>query len=169
MWQGYLAAHRNRRAFFKAHGATSSDHGHPTARTENPPQIETTKLFAKALSSKCSPEEADAFRGHMLTEMARISIEGGLVMQIHAGSLRNHSRSIMVQFGRDKGFGIPTRTDFMRALQPLLEEFGTDPCLTVIVFILGETTLSRELLPLAGYILPSNLVRPGGSLIAPTA
>jgi glucuronate isomerase len=149
-WYGYLNAHRNRRAFFKAHGATSSDHGHPTARTENLPQAEAAALFAKAIAGDCTSEEADAFRGHMLTEMARMSTEDGLVMQIHPGSFRNHSRPIMEQFGRDKGFDIPSRTEFVRALRPLLDAFGTDPRLSVIVFMLDETTLSRELAPLAG-------------------
>ena len=149
-WTGYLAAHRNRRAFFKAHGATSSDHGHPTARTECLPQTDAAALFEKALSGDCSPDEADAFRGHMLTEMARMSLDDGLVLQIHPGSVRNHSSTIMAQFGRDKGFDIPSRTDFVTALRPLLNEVGTDPRLTVIVFMLDETTLSRELAPLAG-------------------
>ncbi len=149
-WTGYLAAHRNRRAFFKAHGATSSDHGHPTARTENLSQTHAAALFAKALAGDCTADEADAFRGHMLTEMARMSLDDGLVMQIHAGSFRNHSTSIMAQFGRDKGFDVPSRTDFVNALRPLLNELGTDPRLSVIVFMLDETTLSRELAPLAG-------------------
>lgn len=149
-WQGYLSAHRNRRAYFKAHGATSSDHGHPTARTENLSQTDAAALFAKALAGTCTPQEADAFRGHMLTEMARMSIDDGLVLQIHAGSFRNHSPKMMAQFGRDKGFDIPTPTDFVRSLRPLLDAFGTDPRLTIIVFMLDETTLSRELAPLAG-------------------
>ena len=149
-WEGYLAAHRNRRAFFKDMGATSTNHGHPTARTENLSQVDAAALFSKALAGKCSPEEADTFRGHMLTEMARMSLEDGLVMQIHPGSFRNHSSSVMAHFGRDKGFDIPTRTDFVRALRPLLEAVGTDPRLTIILFMLDETTLSRELAPLAG-------------------
>lgn len=149
-WAGYLAAHRNRRAFFKKMGATSTDHGHPTARTESFSQQDAAALFSKALAGACSAEEADAFRGHMLTEMARMSLDDGLVMQIHPGSFRNHSGSMMARFGRDKGFDIPTRTDFVRALRPLLDAVGTDPRLTVIVFMLDETTLSRELAPLAG-------------------
>lgn len=149
-WQGYLMAHRKRREFFKQHGATSSDHGHPTARTEDLPQSQVQALFHKAISGNCSAEEADAFRGHMLTEMARMSLDDGLVLQIHPGSFRNHSASIMARFGRDKGFDIPSRTDFVSALRPLLAAVGTDPGLTVIVFMLDETTLSRELAPLAG-------------------
>ena len=149
-WKGYLAAHRIRRAFFKLHGATSSDHGHPTARTECLPEAEAAALFAKALAGDCSAEEADIFRGQMLTEMARMSLDDGLVLQIHPGSFRNHAPSIMARFGRDKGFDIPSRTDFVTALRPLLNEVGTDPRLTVIVFMLDETTLSRELAPLAG-------------------
>lgn len=149
-WQGYLAAHRKRRAYFKAHGATSSDHGHPTARTENlsPEQVEA--LFSRVFSGDASAEEADAFRGQMLTEMARMSIEDGLVLQIHPGSLRNHSHTVFEQFGADKGFDIPTRTEYVHHLRPLLDAYGNDARLSIILFTLDETTQSRELAPLAG-------------------
>ena len=149
-WEGYLDAHRNRRAFFKSYGATSSDHGHATARTEDLPQAEAAALFAKALKGTCTREEADAFRGHMLTEMARMSVEDGLVLQIHPGAYRNHSAEVMARHGRDKGFDIPTRTDYVRALKPLLDAVGMRPELTVIAFTLDETSYSRELAPLAG-------------------
>ncbi|MVA24682.1 glucuronate isomerase [Agrobacterium vitis] len=149
-WSGYLEAHRNRRAFFKSYGATSSDHGHPTARTEDLPQDQAKALFDKALTGRITPEEADAFRGHMLTEMARMSLEDGLVLQIHPGSYRNHSSGIMAKHGRDKGFDIPTRTDYVRALKPLLDAVGMEKDLTVILFTLDETSYSRELAPLAG-------------------
>ncbi|WP_084363337.1 glucuronate isomerase [Rhizobium sp. RU36D] len=149
-WQGYLEAHRNRRAFFKSYGATSSDHGHATARTEDLPQADAAALFAKALKGQCSPAEADAFRGHMLTEMARMSLEDGLVLQIHPGSYRNHSSATMAMHGRDKGFDIPTRTDYVRALKPMLDAVGMRPDLTIILFTLDETSYSRELAPLAG-------------------
>ncbi|XDA97626.1 glucuronate isomerase [Sulfitobacter sp. LCG007] len=153
-WEGYLAAHRNRRAFFKSFGATASDHGHATARTEDLAQDVAAELFAKALQGACTPEEADAFRGQMLTEMARMSLDDGLVLQIHPGSFRNHSAPTMARFGRDKGFDIPTRTDYVHALKPLLDAFGTDPRLSVILFTLDETAYSRELAPLAG-VYPS--------------
>lgn len=149
-WSGYLEAHRNRRAFFKTYGATSSDHGHPTARTEDLPQDQAKALFDKALTGRITPDEADAFRGHMLTEMARMSLEDGLVLQIHPGSYRNHSAGIMAKHGRDKGFDIPTRTDYVRALKPLLDAVGMEKDLTVILFTLDETSYSRELAPLAG-------------------
>lgn len=149
-WQGYLAAHRNRRAYFKAHGATSSDHGHPTARTENLNPEKAEALFMRVLSGGASTEEADAFRGQMLTEMARMSIEDGLVLQIHPGSLRNHSHTVFEQFGADKGFDIPTRTEYVHHLRPLLDAYGSDARLSIILFTLDETTQSRELAPLAG-------------------
>jgi glucuronate isomerase len=149
-WQGYLAAHRQRRLYFKGFGATSSDHGHFTARTENLPQVEAAALFARVRDGRASAEDADAFRGQMLTEMARMSLDDGLVLQIHPGSWRNHSPDILARFGRDKGFDIPTRTDFVRGLKPLLDAFGTDPRLSIILFTLDETTFSRELAPLAG-------------------
>ncbi|MAB00715.1 MAG: glucuronate isomerase [Stappia sp.] len=147
---GYLAAHRARRACFKAFGATSSDHGAPSARTEDLPRAEAERIFGKALAGTCTAEEADAFRGHMLTEMARMSLDDGLVMQIHPGSFRNHSSTVMARFGRDKGFDIPTRTDYVRALKPLLDAVGMEPGLTIILFTLDETSYSRELAPLAG-------------------
>lgn len=149
-WVGYLAAHRNRRAFFKSFGATSSDHGHPTARTEDLPTDVAAALFDKALQGTCSADEADAFRGHMLTEMARMSLDDGLVMQIHPGCFRNHSGAVAAQFGRDKGYDIPMRTDYVHALKPLLDAVGGEKDLTIILFTLDESTYSRELAPLAG-------------------
>lgn len=149
-WQGYLNAHRIRRAFFIGYGCTSSDHGHATARTMDLPQDEAALLFARALRGECSAEQADAFRGQMLTEMARMSLDDGLVLQIHPGSRRNHSASMLQMFGRDKGFDIPGRTDYVTALQPLLNAVGMDPRLSVIVFTLDESAYARELAPLAG-------------------
>ncbi|WP_423208980.1 glucuronate isomerase (plasmid) [Paracoccus yeei] len=149
-WAGYLDAHRARRAYFKEFGATSSDHGHPSARTEDLPQAEAAALFQKALRGACSPDEADAFRGQMLTEMARMSLEDGLVLQIHPGARRNHSDPVMAMFGRDKGFDIPGPTDYVAALRPLLNAVGMRPDLTVILFTLDETSYARELAPLAG-------------------
>ena len=149
-WSGYLEAHRKRRNFFKSHGATSSDHGHATARTENLSDRDAAALFEKALAGNCSADEADAFRGQMLTEMAKMSLEDGLVLQIHPGSFRNHSAEVFARHGRDKGFDIPTRTDYVHALKPLLDAVGMRPDLTVIVFTLDETSYSRELAPLAG-------------------
>lgn len=149
-WEGYLQAHRVRREYFKSYGATSTDHGHATARTEDLSQVVAAALLAKALAGRATPEEADCFRGHMLTEMARMSIDDGLVMQIHPGSYRNHSSTVLNIHGRDMGFDIPTRTDFVRALKPMLDAVGTNPDLTIIVFTLDETSFSRELAPLAG-------------------
>jgi glucuronate isomerase len=149
-WRGYLAAHRARRAFFKTHGATASDHGHPSARTADLAEPQAEALFDKVLSSKATAEEADLFRGQMLTEMARMSLEDGLVLQIHPGSRRNHSASTFAQYGRDMGFDIPGRTDYVWALKPMLDAVGMEPDLTIILFTLDETSYGRELAPLAG-------------------
>jgi glucuronate isomerase len=149
-FNGYIEAHRRRRAYFREFGATSTDHGHPTARTEDLARDQVEAIFARALAGETTAEEADAFRGHMLTEMARMSLEDGMVMQIHPGAMRNHSHPVMAAHGRDKGFDIPTRTDYVRALKPLLDAVGMEPDLTVILFTLDETSYSRELAPLAG-------------------
>ena len=150
-YQGYLDALMDRRAYFRQHGATSTDHGHPTATTADLPRIDVEALFARALAGECTAEEAETFRGHMLVEMARMSLEDGLVMQIHPGSFRNHNHGVFERFGRDKGADIPTRTDYVRALRPLLDRFGNEPRLSVILFTLDESVYARELAPLAGH------------------
>ena len=149
-WRGYLNAHRKRRAFFKAHGATATDHGHPNARTENLPEADAEKLFSRVVNGTGTADDNDAFRGQMLTEMAKMSLEDGLTLQIHAGSRRNHATQVFAQFGRDKGFDIPGRTDYVAALRPLLDVVGMAPELTVILFTLDETVYGRELAPMAG-------------------
>jgi glucuronate isomerase len=150
-WAGYLAAHRARRAYFKSFGATSSDHGHPTAQTADLSWPEAEALFRRMLRDVPSREDAETFRAQMLTEMARMSLEDGLVLQIHPGSFRNHNKGLFAAFGRDMGADIPTPTDYVRALKPLLDRFGNERNLTVILFTLDETSYSRELAPLAGH------------------
>ncbi|WP_119268902.1 glucuronate isomerase [Taklimakanibacter deserti] len=149
-WRGYLDAHRKRRAFFKDHGATSTDHGHPTADTANLADAEAAKLFDRIRRGSADEGERRLFRAQMLTEMAKMSRDDGLVMQIHPGSWRNHSPAMLRKFGRDKGFDIPTRTDYVAALKPLLDCVGLERDLTVILFTLDEDSYARELAPLAG-------------------
>ncbi|MBW8811797.1 MAG: glucuronate isomerase [Caulobacterales bacterium] len=150
-WQGYLEAHRMRRAFFAQMGATSTDHGHPTAATADLAPAEAEALFGRIVGGGFTAADAELFRAQMLTEMARMSLDDGLVMQIHPGSFRNHNAALFAGFGRDKGADIPTRTDYVRALKPLLDRFGNEPGLTIILFTLDETSYSRELAPLAGH------------------
>lgn len=150
-WQGYLIAHRMRREFFKSLGATSTDHGHPTAHTADLPLAEAEALFNTVLRGAATAAEAETFRAQMLTEMARMSIDDGLVMQLHPGSFRNHNPLIFRQFGPDMGADIPSPTDYVRALKPLLDSVGNDPNLTLILFTLDETSYGRELAPLAGH------------------
>jgi glucuronate isomerase len=150
-WDGYLAAHRKRRADFRAAGATATDHGHPSAQTADLPDTEKRALFARIIGGAWTAEDAEQFRAQMLTEMAAMSVEDGMVMQIHPGSYRNHNRAIHERFGRDKGADIPQRVDYVRALKPLLDRFGNEPRLSVILFTLDESTYARELAPLAGH------------------
>lgn len=150
-WSGYLDAHRNRRAFFKSMGATSTDHGHPTANTADLAAADAEALFARVIAGGTSAEDAELFRAQMLTEMARMSLDDGLVMQIHPGSFRNHNAHLFETFGRDMGADIPTRTDYVKALKPMLDRFGSESNLTVILFTLDETSYSRDLAPLAGH------------------
>ena len=150
-YKGYLNALRNRRAFFKHHGATATDHGHLTARTADLGPEEAADLYARIYTGTFSPEDVTLFQAQMLTEMAGMSIEDGLIMQIHPGSIRNHNAAVFAKFGRDKGADIPAPTDYVQGLRPLLNQYGNDPRLTLILFTLDETTYSRELAPLAGH------------------
>jgi glucuronate isomerase len=150
-WPGYLAAHRKRRADFRAAGATATDHGHPTARTADLPESEKQALFGRIVAGTWSRADAELFRAQMLTEMAAMSLEDGMVMQIHPGALRNHNSRLHRDYGRDKGADIPTRTDYVQALKPLLDRFGNERGLSIILFTLDESAYARELAPLAGH------------------
>ncbi len=150
-WAGYLRALADRRAYFQGLGATATDHGHPSAATADLPARACQELFARVRSGQAGADEREQFRAQMLTEMARMSVEDGLVMQIHPGSVRNHNPSVMAAFGRDKGADIPMRTDYVHALRPLLDRFGNDRRLSIILFTLDESTYSRELATLAGH------------------
>ncbi len=150
-WSSYLEAHRKRRDFFMTLGATATDHGHPSARTANLSPAASASLFDDIMSGDFSRDEAELFRGQMLTEMARMSLDDGFVMQLHPGAVRNHNAAIHARFGRDMGADIPTRTDYVHDLQPLLSLFGNEKNLTLILFTLDESTYGRELAPLAGH------------------
>ncbi|WP_440979772.1 glucuronate isomerase [Sphingomonas pseudosanguinis] len=150
-WSGYLAAHAKRRADFRAAGATATDHGHPTARTANLSQAECEALFARIVGGRWDAADAELFRAQMLTEMAKMSVEDGMVMQIHPGSFRNHNAGLFASHGRDKGADIPVRTEYVQALKPMLDVVGNERDLTIILFTLDESVYARELAPLAGH------------------
>jgi glucuronate isomerase len=150
-WAGYLNALRATRLRFRELGCTATDHGHPTARTANLSANEAAGLFQRVIASKADAQQQELFRAQMLTEMARMSLEDGLVMQIHPGSVRNHNRKLYVRYGRDMGADIPTPTNYVEALRPLLDQFGNERDLTIILFTLDESAYSRELAPLAGH------------------
>ena len=147
----FIAALENRRTFFKEMGAKATDHSALTPRTEELSSGEAQALFERGLKGRASQEDADRFTAHMLMECARMSIEDGLVMQIHPGSLRNHNPKVFDLFGPDRGCDIPMQTEYTRNLKPLLNKYGNHPDFTFIVFTLDETAYGRELAPLAGH------------------
>jgi glucuronate isomerase len=150
-WMGYLKALRVSRIRFRELGCTATDHGHPTARTANLPTAEAVELFRQVIAGNADAQQQELFRAQMLTEMARMSLDDGLVMQIHAGSARNHNRKLYERYGRDVGADIPMPTNYVDALRPLLDQFGNERGLTIILFTLDESAYSRELAPLAGH------------------
>jgi glucuronate isomerase len=148
---GLVSALEERRGFFRSMGATATDHGVESAFTAPLAASEAEAIFARALRGAATADDARAFAGHMLIELARMSAEDGLVMQLHVGSYRNHDRAVYERFGPDMGADIPVAAEFTRNLQPLLERFGDDPRFRLIVFTLDESCYARELAPLAGY------------------
>jgi glucuronate isomerase len=150
-WLGYLAALRATRQRFRTLGCTATDHGHPNPATADLDDASATRLFDRIVSSSSTDADRELFRAQMLTEMALMSLDDGLVMQIHPGSFRNHNQTIYKRLGRDMGADIPTQTDYVHTLRPLLQRVGNEPNLTIILFTLDESTYSRELAPLAGH------------------
>lgn len=150
-WQGMIEAHRMRRAFFRQHGASATDHGVPSARTLDLSEHAKQSLLTCILSGKHSPEDSENFRAQMLTEMAGLSCEDGMVMQIHAGSRRNTDPRLMENFGANLGADIPDSIDPVKGLEPLLQRYGDVAGFRLLFFCLDETVYARELAPLAGY------------------
>ena len=150
-YKTFIQALENRREFFKSMGAKATDHAALTAYTAPLTDAESDAIFQQALKGQFTDDDATAFRGHMLMEMARMSTEDGLVMQIHVGSYRNHNADVFTGFGRDKGADIPIQSEFTRNLSPLLSTYGTNKDFSLILFTLDETTYARELAPLAGH------------------
>jgi glucuronate isomerase len=150
-YRSYIVALEQRRGYFKSLGATATDHAAVTAYTERLGGLEAEAIFQRGMQGSTSMDDARRFTGHMLVEMARMSMEDGLVMQMHIGSARNHNPLIFERFGRDMGADIPVTSEFTRNLKPLLDLYGSEPALTLILFNLDETTYSRELAPLAGH------------------
>ncbi|MEO8909694.1 MAG: glucuronate isomerase [Gemmatimonadaceae bacterium] len=146
-----LHAMARRRAEFKAMGATATDHAVVVPYTEKLDDAETERLFAKALARTATEQDQGRFEAHLLMEMARLSVEDGLVMQLHTGALRNHDELLDRRFGPDRGGDIPVAIEFTRNLRALLNAYGNDARFRLIVFTLDESTYSRELAPLASH------------------
>ncbi|MEO1441693.1 MAG: glucuronate isomerase, partial [Chloroflexota bacterium] len=150
-YRTFVQALEQRRTVFKQMGATATDHGASSPYTEPLSDAEADEIFQRALAGKVLAADGSRFTGHMLIEMARMSTEDGLVMQLHVGSRRNHNAHLFRQHGRDMGGDIPERTEFTRNLKPLLDAHGNHPDLTLILFTLDESAYSRELAPMAGH------------------
>ena len=148
---GFIDALVNRRAFFKSMGATATDHAVVEPYTHRLAPDAADELFQRARSGQVTLEDQRAFEAHMLIEMARMSVEDGLVMQLHPGAYRDHNARVLARFGTDKGADIPVATEYTRNLQALLGEFGNEPDFTLVLFTLDESTYARELAPLAGH------------------
>lgn len=150
-YPAFVKALEQRRAFFKSMGTKATDHAAVTAYTERLSDEAVDTIFQRALRGVATADDAQRFAGHMLIEMARMSSEDGLVMQLHVGSFRDHNPAIYERFGANMGGDIPITTEFTRNLKPLLDLFGIRPDLTIVLFNLDETNYSRELAPLAGF------------------
>jgi glucuronate isomerase len=150
-YKAFVTALEERRAFFRQMGARATDHAALSMYTAELSHAEAETIFTRALAGEATEEDATRFMGHVLMEFARMSVEDGLVMQVHPGSFRNHNELIYSQFGLDKGCDIPVATEYTRNLKPLLNKYGNHPAFRMVIFTLDESTYSRELAPLAGH------------------
>jgi len=150
-YDAFISALEARRRFFCTLGARATDHGVQEPYTTRLAPAQAEALFCRALSGTATPADQREFEAHMLVEMARMSVNDGLVMQLHAGALRDHNPLVFERFGPDKGADIPIQTEYTRNLTPLLNAYGNDPRLTLVLFTLDESTYTRELAPLAGH------------------
>ncbi|WP_150308180.1 glucuronate isomerase [Planctomonas psychrotolerans] len=166
---GYLRALEDRRAFFVQNGAVSADHGVREPFTVDLDESAAAELYRGAVRGTLTPEESRVFSGHMLLQMARMSVNDGLVMTIHPGVLRNHSRSTFERLGPDTGHDIPMNTEYTNNLRPLLERYGLEKNLHLILFTVDETVFSREVAPLAGFYPSVFVGAPWWFLDAPDA
>jgi glucuronate isomerase len=168
-YRGYLTALENRRRYFVDHGAVSADHGVKTPATLKLDEADAAALFDKAVSGQANARDRDAFEAHMMYQMARMSVEDGLVMTIHPGSYRNHHQPTFEAFGADTGHDIPFAVNYTEAVRPLLQDFGTAKDFHLVLFTLDETVFSRELAPLAGFYPSVYIGAPWWFLDAPDA
>ncbi|MBI9071326.1 MAG: glucuronate isomerase [Melioribacteraceae bacterium] len=150
-FSSFINAIENRREFFKSMGAVSTDQGVFSSYTHRLSESEADAIFKRALNGEATKEDNKLFTANMLMEMARMSIDDGLVMQIHPGSFRNHNSVIFNQNGLDKGCDIPVQTEYTNNLHELLNTYGNNTKLKLIVFTLDESNYARELAPLAGH------------------
>ena len=150
-YSDFIRALEDRRSFFRAAGATATDHAVLEPYTERLSDAEAGRLFAAALRGSATDEDQRRFEAHMLMESARMSVEDGMVMQLHPGALRDHNKSVFEIFGRDKGGDIPIATEYTRNLRNLLNAYGNDSRFTLVIFTLDESTYARELAPIAGH------------------
>lgn len=168
-YAGYIKALENRRRYFVEHGAVSADHGVRTPASLKLDAADAESLFERALAGKATAQDRDAFEAHMMYQMARMSVEDGLVMTIHPGSFRNHHQPTFAAFGADTGHDIPFAINYTEAIRPLLQDFGTAKDFHLVLFTLDETVFSRELAPLAGFYPSVYLGAPWWFLDAPDA
>lgn len=150
-YAAFIQALEERRSFFKTMGCRATDHSVESPMTHRLSDGEAEALFQRALRGTIEEKEAHSFTAHMLMEMARMSTEDGLVMQIHPGIMRNHNLKVFNRFGLVMGGDIPIRTEYTRNLHELLNTYGNDTSFRLIVFTLDETVYARELAPLAGH------------------
>ena len=138
-----------------------------TWRTADLSLAEAEHLYQHIFTGRTQPGDVELFQAQMLTEMAGMSVEDGLTMQLHPGSIRNYNTAVYEKFGRDKGADIPSPTEYVRALRPLLSKYGNEPNFTLILFTLDETAFSRELAPIAGHFPSVKLGPPWWFLDSP--
>ena len=124
-WKGMLNAHRVRRKFFQQYGAKATDHALTNFETIDLNENDCQNLLDKALSNNLNKQESGFFKGQILTEMAGLSSEDGMTMQIHTGSYRNHDDKLALERGPDMGSDIPIISEFTKKFKETIKSSWT--------------------------------------------
>ncbi|HWD68807.1 MAG TPA: glucuronate isomerase [Solirubrobacteraceae bacterium] len=168
-YRGLLDALRERREYFKRHGATATDAGVADAWATPLSDAEAERIHRLGVDGQASAEQSVAYRRNLLFQSGLMSADDGLVMQLHPGVARNHHGASFARFGPDSGHDIPVAIRFAEPLRELLNAVGTSPEFRIVLFTVDETAFSREIAPLAGFYPSVYIGAPWWFLDAPAA
>jgi len=150
-YAGLVEALRNRRAYFKENGCTATDSGMADAYAIPLAGTEAERIHKAGLDGTITAAESASYRRNLLYQLAAMSAEDGLVMQLHADVVRNYDQASFEAYGPDTGHDLPGPATFTAGLRQVLNDFGRSDTFRLVLFTTDETSFSQQIAPLAGF------------------